>query len=205
MLRSAAPIGMRKIQVPATGRYLEFDLEIRRFLQVSLFLRSMLRGGDIMLAAMGPVSFRGSHQTGWQTACCGAADRAESVFRQHAALLGAASDGPRRVGVPDEGHLAADQRAVLPSCPRRGVAGGAGDRRAGAVAVVRAGGARRSTWLPTGAGNSDRISCSPAAAAGRWCSGSRHAPASRPARTCGCPPRGRASGIAELDPGGGRA
>jgi hypothetical protein len=34
-----------EVQVPAAARYLGFDLEIRRFLQVSLFLRSMLRGG----------------------------------------------------------------------------------------------------------------------------------------------------------------
>lgn len=34
-----------EVQVPPASCYLGFDLEIRRFLQVSLFLRSMLRGG----------------------------------------------------------------------------------------------------------------------------------------------------------------
>ena len=47
-----------------------------------------------------------------------------------------------------------------------------------ACAVVR-----RSTWSSTAAGRTARRSSSPGAAAGTWCSGSRHAPGSRPGPT----------------------
>ena len=101
-----------------------------------------------------------------------------------AAALPAAAAAGRRNGVPHLGDLAAHQSAVLPSDARRGMARRARDRRARAAAVLRDAAAPRSTWCWTGPGRTAPSWCSPPPAAATWCSGSRRAPASRPARTC---------------------
>ena len=104
----------------------------------------------------------------------------------------------RRAHPPDvdngpEGHLAADQRAVPPSRPRRGVAGGAGDRRAGAVVVVCAAGRGDRRGRRPGHQRSEIVFT-------RWRGLYRCSRPATPAagRTCGCL-TGRPSRTAELE------